>query len=175
MYPTFFVAFNKKFLKKKMASIVPKFYGLDLNDKWVESCGAPGCTKKHNMLKNEVMLNASHRLMNWWDFLDVLVCYQQSAECGLCTKYNWCRFYFKNLLGEAYGLTLNSWSTMNGQFFTAIRFSPHDECYSRRPMTVTPWCRRRVSAEEKEKIEEKEKKTILKLIDIYKKNLFFNL
>ena len=156
-----------------MASIVLEFCGLDSNDKWLESCGVACCTKKHNMLKNEVMLNTSHRLMNWWDFLDVLVCYQQSAECGLCTKCNWCRFYFKNLLGEAYGLIWNTWRTMDGQFFTVVRFSPHNECYSRRPMTVTPWTRRRVSAEKKEKIEEKEKKTILKLINIFKTKSFF--
>ena len=160
---------KKIFFLKKMASRVPKFCGLDSNDKWVEDCGEEGCTKKRNILKNDVMLLPSYQCKNWWDFLDILECYENAAECGVRTKCSWCKFYFKSLLGEAWGLTWNSWRTDHGQFFTLVYFSPHDERYGRRPMTVQPRTRHQVMAEEKKAIEEKEEKTLSRFKKIFGK------
>lgn len=140
-----------------------EFGGLDSNDFWVGECEAQGCHRQH-ILKNNKICLPSHQIMNWWDFLDVLECYEKQADCNLCTRCHWCKFFLKNLLGEAWGLTWNSWRTQNGQFFMAVRFSHHDERYSRRPMTVELWGRRVPSPEEKQLIEEKEKKTLFRLI-----------
>ena len=74
-----------------MASRVPEFYGLNSNDKWMDDCGADGCTQKHNILKNEVMLLPGDQVVNWWDFLDILVCYENAAECGVCTRCHRCK------------------------------------------------------------------------------------
>ena len=129
--------------------IRPEFPGLDSNDKWVGKCEAQGCHGQHIILTNDNMALPSHQIMNWWDFLDVLECYEEAADCDVCTNCRWCKFWFKNLLGEAWGLTWNSWRTKNGQFFMAVRFSPHDERYTRRSMTVEPWGCRVPSPEEK--------------------------
>ena len=110
--------------------IRPEFGGLDSNDFWVGECEAQGCHGQH-ILKNNKICLPSHQIMNWWDFLDVLECYEKQADCNLCTRCHWCKFFLKNLLGEAWGLTWNSWRTQNGQFFMAVRFSHHDERYSR--------------------------------------------
>ena len=107
--------------------------------------------------------------MNWWDFLDVLKCYAESASCGLWTKCSWCRYWFCNLLGETWDLTNNSWRTQFGQFFTAVIFSPADESY-RRYMTIQPHRRRCLTDIEKELIEEKEQLTIFKYIIVFKKS-----
>ena len=147
--------------------IFPEFCGLDSNDKWVGQCGASECYGKHNILKNEVLCLQSHQIMNWWDFLDALECYERSAECGHCTRCRWCKYYFKNLLGEAWGLTWNTWRTKDGQIFMAVRFSPHCEWYARRPMVVEPWRHRTPSPEEREAIEQKEEETLFRL----KKNM----
>ena len=139
-----------------------EFPGIDSNDKYIADCSAEGCTKKHNILKNDMLLSGD-QVMNWLDFLDVLECYENAAECGVCTKCSWCKYYFKTLLAEAWGLTWNSWRTMYGQIFTAVVFNPHDEAYRRRPMTVTPRSRQRVSEAERQKIEGKEQKTLFRL------------
>lgn len=105
-----FLALKKSLKKKKMATYSPDFPKLDSNDVWLDECGAANCRKAHNILNNEVMLRpTSNRLMNWWDFLDVLVCYAESAKCGLCCKCNWCLYYFRNLLAEADGLVWSTW------------------------------------------------------------------
>ena len=58
-----------------MATYSPEFNKLDSNDKWLDECGAAKCHQNHKILKNEVMIHpSSHHRMNWWDFLDVLVC-----------------------------------------------------------------------------------------------------
>ena len=145
-----------------MASSVPEFLGLDTNDVWLTQCEAQGCSGNHNILTNTVKLLPSHQIMNWWDFLDVLECYEQETDCGVCTNCCWCRYYFKNLLGEAWGLTWNNWRTKKGQFFVAVCFSPHNEHYTRRPMTVEPWGRRVLSPLEKQLVEEKEKKKLFR-------------
>ena len=89
-----------------MATQYPEFQGLDSNDQWVETCGEKNCPKKHNILKNNSMLLPNDQAMNWWDFLDVLVCYAESAEYGLCRKCSWCRYWYKNLLGEGVNLSM---------------------------------------------------------------------
>ena len=141
----------------------PEFSGIDSNDNWVGDCKAPGCHGQHKILLNKGWNLPSTQIMNWWDFLDVLECYEKSSPCGLCTNCNWCKYYFRNLLGEAWGLTWNSWRTECGQFFMAVKLSPHDERYSRRPMTVEPYGRRVPSPEEKLLIEVKERKTLFRL------------
>ena len=80
-----------------------EFPGIDSNDKYIADCSAEGCTKKHNILKNDMLLSGD-QVMNWLDFLDVLECYENAAECGVCTKCSWCKYYFKTLLAEAWGL-----------------------------------------------------------------------
>ena len=146
-----------------MASRVPEFYKLDSNDKWLEDCGAKGCTQKHNILKNHVMLLPGDQVVNWWDFLDILECYEKAAKCGVCTRCHWCKYYFRNLLAEVWGLTFNTWRTINGYFFTAVVFNPHDERYGCRPMTVRPRTRRAPSNLEKQMIKLKEERTLFRL------------
>ena len=143
--------------------IRPEFAGLDSNDQWVGECGAKGCHGRHNILKNNVMCLPNDQIMNWWEFLDVLKCYERSAQCDVCTRCSWCQDFFLQLLEEAWGLTQNTWRTVDQQFFVAVKFNPHSERYSRRPMTVEPWGRRLLTEEEKKLIIKKEREILLPL------------
>ena len=67
----------------------------------------------------------------------------------------------------------HGWKRVNGQIFTAVRFSPTDECYERRPMTCRPISRRYVSDLEMGLIKEKEKKTLFKYINKFTKISFY--
>ena len=73
--------------------IRPEFGGLDSNDFWVSECEAQGCHGQHNILKNNKISLPSHQIMNWWDFQDVLECYEKQADCNLCTRCHWCNFF----------------------------------------------------------------------------------
>ena len=141
----------------------PEFCSLDSNDEFTSNCGVKMCEEEHNILKNKYMQLPSQQRMNWWDFLDVLVCLEKSAQCKVCTKCNWCKYYFRNLLGEAWGLTWNSWWTKRGQVFVAVLYSSHDERYARHSMTVKPVNRRAVSPLELAMFEQKEKNTLERL------------
>ena len=141
----------------------PEFAGLDSNDHWMGECGTPGCHGGHHILKNSIMMLPSESLMNWWDFLDVLECYERAAPCGVCTECGWCQEKFLDLLEDAWGLIQNTWRTVDGQFFMAVKFSPHSERYARCPMTVVPHGRRVQTPEEASLIEDKEAHVLLRL------------
>ena len=130
-----FLALKKSFLKKKMATYSLDFPKLDSNDVWLDECGAANCRKAHNILNNEVMLRpTSNRLMNWWDFLDVLVCYAESAKCGLCCKCNWCLYYFRNLWSGRPRL-----EHMDGRGSTAKFLRPFASAPLTNVMKEDPW------------------------------------
>ena len=82
--------------------IRPEFGGLDSNDFWVGECEAQGCHGQH-ILKNNKICLPSHQIMNWWDFLDVLECYEKQADCNLCTRCHWCKFFLKKFTGGGMG------------------------------------------------------------------------
>lgn len=89
--------------RRGLEFIRPEFCGMDSNDRWVGECGATGCHGRHNILKNNVMCLPNDCIMNWWDFLDVLQCYERNAQCGVCTSCSQCQEFFLCLLEEAWG------------------------------------------------------------------------
>ena len=146
LYLFLFIIVN---LKTKMVVGFPKFWELDCNDKWVESCGSTKCSQNHNIRKNAVMLPCSCMDMNWRDFLDVLDCYrpQRVAACQFCKKCSDCR-RFKLLCVEAETITLNSWRQRKS-FAVAVRFNSINRKYPKTlPMTVDILNRRIINSDE---------------------------